>query len=100
MTFVKLSKKEKIKFWNKVEIEIKALLLKCGKIVPSADTSQVLEYLDNNELGLALDHLSYSLIENDISIGVDIGNEIFRLMDKMEYNADEKERIKNSLQFI
>jgi len=67
MTFEELSKKEKIKFWNEVETEIKALLLKCVKIVPSADRSQVLEYLDNNELGLALDHLSYSLFENDIS---------------------------------
>lgn len=89
-----MSQKEKEAYWANIGERIKEILNHHFPI-SERDTNQILEFLSHNELGVALDHLTATIIEEEIKISTDIKTEIVNLMEVIGYSTEDIQHIKN-----
>ena len=98
MEFDNLSKDEKFAFWSEIEGRIKTIMSNIGRSVAEADQEEVSKLLSHNELGIALEHLSNALIEDEIKIEKNIRDEILDLMKLMEYDSKDIQYVENNIE--
>jgi hypothetical protein len=58
---------ELIQKWERIESDLRAALTTVRLHLSDKDAAQVTEYLDHNELGLALEHLTASLLASEVT---------------------------------
>jgi hypothetical protein len=92
MEFDKLSKAEKIKYWNDLSHDIWQCVSMCADILPNGLANDIREYLDHNELGIALELLADMAIDHELPISRDAKAAILRTFAKMGYEKDEPEQ--------
>lgn len=63
---------------------LRGLLIRLGDRLPGADLRWIDEYLDANELGLALEQMADSLSERGASLRRDERSDMIALADRME----------------
>lgn len=100
MEFDKLSKSEKIAYWNDVEENIYQCLSLCGKSVPPDLAQEIREYLSHNELGVALEFLADMAIEHEWNISDEAKSYILQTFKKMEYDKEETDKYEKWLNAI
>lgn len=91
MNFETLSKAEKVKYWKEIEGDIHECLLLCESLLPAITIEEVKKSLNNNELGLALECLSETVIEQQIIISGEAKSAILNTFMKMNYHNDYKD---------
>ena len=91
MNFENLTKDEKLKYWKEIESDIHECLLLCESLLPVNVVQEVKESLNSNELGLALEYLSETVIEKQINISGEAKSYILNTFMKMNYHNDHKD---------
>lgn len=91
MDFDKLSREQKIKFWEEISSEIENCLHESKDVVSEVTAEYVLEYLSHNELGIALELLADQAIEEDWNISNSVRKKVLGLFRKMNYHITDKE---------
>lgn len=89
MDFNKLTKEEKIAYWNEVSSDIEECLVLSGNAVPNDLALSVRKYLSHNEFGIALEILLDASIENGFSINREAKLKLLETLIKMGYKEDE-----------
>jgi hypothetical protein len=81
---------ELIKKWEAIERDLRSALAAVRVDVPEEAANQVEEYLDHNELGLALEVLIECLLESDVkSLPASALEELHRTHHEMEVPSPE-----------
>ena len=68
MEFSELSSEEKRAFWKETAEATRVLVEEMGEGLSSEDRRAIFEYLQHNELGLALEHLCDTLVEEGMRV--------------------------------
>ena len=88
--FSKLSLRKQRKLWSKTESDIRDLATQLGDSISDRDRSVVLDYLDHNELGIALEHLCDALIEYDQRLSPELHDVTKELFHRMEIDPGRR----------
>ena len=92
MDFDKLTKAEKLKYWEDTNQAISASLSSCGELISASLQEDIRRYLEHNELGLAVELLVDTAINEHLPIEKSIKASILRILNAMDYAKDEPER--------
>lgn len=92
MEFEQLSKAEKIRYWEEISRDIEQCVLMCNDVLPEGVAGNIHQYLEHNELGLAIELLAYMAIQQKGAIGCDVKDAIIKTFAKMGYEEDEPEQ--------
>ena len=92
MEFEKLSNAEKTWYWEEISRDIWQCVLMCIDVLPEGVAVDIQQYLEHNELGLAIELLAYMAIQHEGSIRRDVKAAILRTLAKMGYEEDEPEQ--------
>jgi len=85
--FADLTSAEKRAFCAEVSAEIRQVVSAMTDSIPNSNRELTLEYLDQNELGLALEHLCDTLIEKGVNVPSSEHTRISALFERMELES-------------
>lgn len=91
--FSDLTWEEKVAFWTEVEEEIRTIVDVLGGRLPESDRKLVLDHLQDNELGLAIEHVCDVVIEIDGGLTPKQFAEIRRLVEKIQADPDRRQAL-------
>jgi hypothetical protein len=88
--FSDLTNAERDASYSEVEAEIRSILSAISHEVSPSDQHQILEYLNHNELGVALEHLCDTLIEDATWLRDREFSRISSLFERMEMTPSDR----------
>ncbi|NQZ90702.1 MAG: hypothetical protein HRT54_24350 [Colwellia sp.] len=91
MEFNKLTKAQKIACWTDIEEQIKQCIFLCGNKAPQSVTEEIEDYLSHNELGIAIELLVCSAIQDNWSISKEAKCQILNTLISMDYHKTDIE---------